>query len=58
MTILQWLAGLAALIGLAGFIFFAFRQGMKVRPSGNDHPGTAANYMGGESHSGGDASHS
>jgi len=56
MTILHWVAGITVFIVLTGFIFFAFRQGMKVRPSRDDHPGTAANYLGGGSHS--DAGHS
>jgi hypothetical protein len=35
MTWHQWL-GIALGLCLAGFIFFAFRQGEKVRPSGRD----------------------
>jgi hypothetical protein len=35
MTMHQWL-GIAIGLGLVGFIFFAFRQGDKVRPSGRD----------------------
>jgi hypothetical protein len=35
MTLHQWL-GIAILLLLVGFIFFAFRQGEKVRPSGRD----------------------
>jgi hypothetical protein len=35
MTLHQWL-GIAILLLLVGFAFFAFRQGEKVRPSGRD----------------------
>jgi hypothetical protein len=65
MTALHWLGGLIALLLLAGFIVFAFRQGMRVRPSGKAHDaGVGAGWtaggegIGGESHGGGDAGHS
>ena len=35
MTLHQWL-GIAILLLLVGFFFFAFRQGEKVRPSGRE----------------------
>jgi hypothetical protein len=35
MTLHQWL-GIAIGLLLVGFIFFAFRQGEKVKPSGRD----------------------
>jgi len=31
------------------FIVFAFRQGMKVKPSGKAHPGEGLGYGGGDS---------
>jgi hypothetical protein len=37
MTMPNWLLPLLALIALVGFIGFAFRQGTKVKPSGNAH---------------------
>jgi hypothetical protein len=37
MTLPNWLVPLLALVGLVGFIGFAFRQGTKVRPSGDRH---------------------
>jgi hypothetical protein len=37
MTLPNWLVPLLALIVLVGFIGFAFRQGTKVKPSGNSH---------------------
>ncbi len=41
MTLHQWL-GIALGLLLVGFVFFAFRQGEKVRPSGRDpDPGIA-----------------
>jgi hypothetical protein len=35
MTLQQWL-GIAIALLLGGFIFFAFRQGERVKPSGRD----------------------
>ena len=63
MTMTHLIGGFAALIVLAAFIGFAFRQGMKVRPSRNEHnAGIGATYsggesIGGESHGGGDSGH-
>ena len=37
MTLPNWLVPLLALVGLVGFIGFAFRQGTKVKPSGDSH---------------------
>src|SRR5262245_4613308 len=37
MGIQYWIAGLVSLIGLASFIFFAFCQGMRVRPRGREY---------------------
>jgi hypothetical protein len=56
MAIDQWL-GLGALILLAAFVAFAFRQGGKVKPSGNDPSGGGIGGQGGDSggHSGGDS---
>jgi hypothetical protein len=45
MTIPHWLTGLTALMVLAAFVVFAFRQGMKVRPSGNNHQEGVSNYL-------------
>jgi hypothetical protein len=42
MTPDQWL-GIAILLLLVGFIFFAFRQGEKVSPSGRDPNESLAN---------------
>ena len=50
MTVPHWIIGFAGLFALAAFVIFAFRQGMKVRRSGNDHISGASNYLGGESH--------
>jgi hypothetical protein len=59
MSILHWVAGLVALAALAGLVAFAFRQGMKVRPSGKADDGdiaagwtTSGEGIGGESHGG------
>jgi len=37
MTMPNWLPPLLALMALVGFIGFAFRQGTKVKPSGDAH---------------------
>jgi hypothetical protein len=37
MGIQHWVAGLVSLIVLASFIFFAFNQGMRVRPRRKEH---------------------
>jgi hypothetical protein len=50
MTLHQWL-GIAIGLCLAGFVFFAFRQGEKVKPSGRDPHDTTASDAG--DHSGG-----
>jgi hypothetical protein len=41
----NWLPPLVALIVLVGFIVFAFRQGLKVKPD-NDNRDNWANYGG------------
>jgi hypothetical protein len=35
MIVPEWLTALVAFLGLVGFIGFAFRQGMKVKPDRN-----------------------
>jgi hypothetical protein len=37
MSIQHWVVGLISLIVLASFIFFAFNQGMRVRPRAKEH---------------------
>jgi hypothetical protein len=37
MSMPNWLLPLLALIAIVGFIGFAFRQGTKVKPSGDAH---------------------
>ena len=41
----NWVEPLFALIGLVGFICFAFRQGTKVKPD-NDNPDNWQGYSG------------
>jgi hypothetical protein len=48
MSIQHWVVGLISLMVLAGFIFFAFNQGMRVRPRAKE-PGAG---MGGDIGSG------
>ena len=43
----NWVEPLFALIGLVGFISFAFRQGTKVKPD-KDNPDNWQSYSGGE----------
>jgi hypothetical protein len=51
MTLHHWL-GIALGLLLVGFIFFAFRQGEKVRPSGRDPNAGIADDLPSSDHSG------
>jgi hypothetical protein len=46
MTIQQWLGILAAVL-LLGFVFFAFRQGLKVKPDDREDRGPSVGSGGG-----------
>ena len=52
----QQVFGLGCGVFLIAFIVFAFRQGIKVKPSGKAHPGEGLGYGAGAGHGSGDSS--